>query len=101
MSPLICAIAITKQTLSIPARATPCFPVLEKNHDDTATVKALLHYAIAQNRCRVLVHPEWGTAVYPGILISEAPPSVLKWMIENIAPLHDWKLKELAADCAG
>lgn len=65
----------------------------KKNHDDTATVKALLQYAIVQNKCRVLVHPEWGTAVYPSILISEAPPSIMEWIIKSIAPLHDWKLK--------
>jgi hypothetical protein len=60
-------------------------------HDDTAVVKALLHYPVIRNQCCVLVHPDWGMAVYPGILISEAPPFVIEWVIKAIAPLHDWK----------
>jgi hypothetical protein len=62
-------------------------------HDDTAVVKALLSYPVIKNKCRVLVHPDWGTAVYPGILISQAPPFFIEWVIRSIAPLHDWKMK--------
>lgn len=60
-------------------------------HDDTATVKALLNYPIVRNKCRVLVHPNWGTAVYPGVLISEAPPIVIEWMFKTIAKVHGWR----------
>jgi hypothetical protein len=63
-------------------------------HDDTAAVKALLHYPVIQNKCRLLVHPNWGMAVYPGILISQAPPIIIEWVIKSIAPLHDWKIKD-------
>ncbi|WP_017318079.1 methylmalonic aciduria and homocystinuria type D protein [Mastigocladopsis repens] len=62
-------------------------------HDDTAAVKALLSYPVIQNKCRVLVHPHWGMAVYPSILISQAPPIIIEWVIRSIAPLHDWKMK--------
>lgn len=62
-------------------------------HDDTAAVKALLRYPVIQNKCRVLIHPSWGMAVYPGILLSQAPPLLIEWVIRSIAPLHGWKMK--------
>jgi hypothetical protein len=60
-------------------------------HDDTAVVKALLGYPIIQNKCRVLVHPHWGAAVYPSIIVSEAPPLIIESVVKSIAPLHGWK----------
>lgn len=70
------------------------YPILsrpgEMPHDDTATVKALLNYPIIYNRCRVLVHPDWGTAVYPGIMISTAPPQKIMVMMRNVARTFGW-----------
>ncbi|BAY64783.1 MULTISPECIES: methylmalonic aciduria and homocystinuria type D protein [Calothrix] len=60
-------------------------------HDDTAVVKALLHYPIIKNKCRMLVHPNWGTAVYPSTIISEAPPITIEWAIKTIAAMHGWQ----------
>jgi Methylmalonic aciduria and homocystinuria type D protein len=60
-------------------------------HDDTAVVKALLGYPIIKNKCRVVLHPHWGTAVYPGILISSAPPVMIEWMLKTVAKLHGWQ----------
>ncbi|MFN6475663.1 methylmalonic aciduria and homocystinuria type D protein [Nostoc sp. DedQUE07] len=60
-------------------------------HDDTAVVKALLNYPVIKNRCRVLVHPNWGAAVYPSILISEAPPILIEWVTKGVASMHGWK----------
>lgn len=60
-------------------------------HDDTAVVKALLDYPIIKNKCRVLVHPHWGSAVYPSILLSQASLIIIEQAIGCIAPLHDWK----------
>ncbi len=60
-------------------------------HDDTAVVKALLGYPVIENKCRVLVHPQWRMAVYPSILISAASPIIIEWIIKSIAPLHGWK----------
>ncbi|MBF2062996.1 MAG: methylmalonic aciduria and homocystinuria type D protein [Calothrix sp. C42_A2020_038] len=60
-------------------------------HDDTAVVKALLGYPIIKNKCRVVLHPNWGTSVYPGILISEAPPVMIEWMLRTVACLHGWE----------
>ncbi len=61
-------------------------------HNDTAVVKALLNYPVIQNKCRVLVHPDWGMAVYPSILISVAPPIMIECVTTSIAPLHDWNI---------
>lgn len=60
-------------------------------HDDTAVVKALLKYPLICNKCRVLIHPKWGTAVYPGILISAAPQIIIARTIKSIATLHSWE----------
>ncbi|AKG23055.1 methylmalonic aciduria and homocystinuria type D protein [Calothrix sp. 336/3] len=59
-------------------------------HDDAAAVKALLGYPAIQNRCRVLVHPQWGTAIYPSAMISIAPPFMIEWVTKSIGSLHGW-----------
>jgi hypothetical protein len=59
-------------------------------HDDTATVKALLHYPIIRNKCRVLIHPQWGISIYPSIFISTAEPTLIELVIKSIAPTHGW-----------
>jgi Methylmalonic aciduria and homocystinuria type D protein len=75
----------------------PCtgYPLLSHSgvipHNDTAVVKALLKYPVIKNKCCVLVHPTWGTAVYPSIFISEAPPIIIESMTKAIAPMHGWK----------
>ncbi|MBW4649592.1 MAG: methylmalonic aciduria and homocystinuria type D protein [Kastovskya adunca ATA6-11-RM4] len=60
-------------------------------HDDTAVVNALLGFPITYNRCTVLEHPTWGSAVYPGTLMSSASPEVIKPILKAIAALHGWK----------
>lgn len=60
-------------------------------HNDTAVVKALLNYPVVKNKCCMLVHPIWGTAVYPSILISEAPPPIIESVTKVISPLHGWE----------
>lgn len=62
-------------------------------HDDTAVVKALLQYPIICNQCRVLIHPKWGAAVYPSILISAASQIIIVRTIQSIASLHGWEEK--------
>ncbi len=63
-------------------------------HDDTAVVKALLNYPLIYNNCRVLVHPQWGMAVYPSVLISVASPPMIELVLKSIASLHGWKEEE-------
>lgn len=60
-------------------------------HNDTAVVKALLQYPVLKNKCCVLVHPTWGTAVYPSIFISTAPPIILELAIKSVALMHGWQ----------
>ncbi len=59
-------------------------------HNDTAVVKDLLNYPRIKNKCCVLIHPLWGAAVYPSILISVAPPIIIETVTKDIAPLHGW-----------
>ena len=71
------------------------YPLLSRpgqtSHDDTAAVKALLKYPMICNKCRVLIHPEWGTAVYPSILISAAPKITIAQAMQSNAILHGWE----------
>ncbi|OCQ97101.1 hypothetical protein BCD64_16085 [Nostoc sp. MBR 210] len=60
-------------------------------HNDTAVVKALLGYPVIKNKCCVLLHPSWGTAVYPSILISAAPPTLIEFVVKEIACQHGWE----------
>lgn len=60
-------------------------------HDDTAVIKALLDFPIVQNSCSVLEHPSWGSAVYPGILMSSASGQVIKNVLKKVAVQHSWK----------
>ena len=59
-------------------------------HDDTAVAQALLKYPTIENKCHVLVHPQWGTAVYPSVMLSEAPPDIIESVTKAIAPMHGW-----------
>lgn len=71
-------------------------PPGEIRHDDTAVVKALLGFPVIRNRCRVLRHPLWGTAVYPSTLFTSAPPNVINPVLKRVGLQHGWK--ELNAD---
>ena len=59
-------------------------------HDDTAVVKALLGFPIVDNSCSVLEHPSWGSAVYPGILMSSASEQVIKNVLKKVAVQLCW-----------
>lgn len=66
-------------------------------HDDIAVVKALLGLPIIHNSCRILEHHEWGTAVYPSIMISSASPTIIKSILKRVATQHGWKQQK--TDC--
>lgn len=59
-------------------------------HDDTAVVQALLGFPIIRNRCRVLEHPDWGTAVYPSTLLTSAPPKVIMPVLKSVGKQQGW-----------
>jgi Methylmalonic aciduria and homocystinuria type D protein len=56
----------------------------EIRHDDVAAVAAILEWEIAAaGNCRAIVHPQWGTAIYPGIILSTASLSVLQSFLQD------------------
>ncbi|MGB3237821.1 MAG: methylmalonic aciduria and homocystinuria type D protein [Geitlerinemataceae cyanobacterium] len=62
----------------------------EIRHDDVAAVAAILGWEIAAaGNCRAIVHPQWGTAVYPGIILSTASLPVLQSVLQDPMSLRD------------
>jgi len=59
-------------------------------HDDSAVVQALLGFSVIHNSCSLLEHPVWGSAVYPGILMSSASPQAIKSILKRFAVQHGW-----------
>ncbi|MBD2019644.1 methylmalonic aciduria and homocystinuria type D protein [Leptolyngbya sp. FACHB-36] len=52
--------------------------------DDVAVVRSCLGYPILdRNGCSVLLHPAWGSAVYPSTIVSSAAPDVLDAVFER------------------
>lgn len=52
--------------------------------DDVAVISACLNYPrIKIQDCTILLHPEWGTAVYPSILLSSAKPALLELVTKS------------------
>ncbi|NCJ08109.1 methylmalonic aciduria and homocystinuria type D protein [Synechococcales cyanobacterium C] len=55
--------------------------------DDVAVVQSLLGYPfLPQGQCHVLAHPQWGTAVFPSVLVSTAPPEQLAAVVQTACP---------------
>ncbi|WP_013334520.1 methylmalonic aciduria and homocystinuria type D protein [Gloeothece verrucosa] len=53
-----------------------------QSHDDCQVIHQLRQIPIIkQNLCKSLDHPSWGTAVYPGVLMSLAPASKIQPLI--------------------
>lgn len=77
------------------------YPLLSRSgqisHDDSAVVKALLGLPMVHNNCRTLEHHEWGTAVYPSIMMSSASPTTIKSVLKRVAIQHGWKQQQ--TDC--
>lgn len=54
--------------------------------DDVAVVQASLDYPLTeQGGCAVIEHPDWGSAVYPSILISSAAIEVLAEVVSSLS----------------
>jgi len=46
--------------------------------DDVAVVQSVLGYPLVPSgECRLVEHPIWGCGVFPSVVVSSAPPSVL------------------------
>jgi hypothetical protein len=46
--------------------------------DDVAVVRSCLGYStVASHGCSLILHPQWGSSVYPSTLLSSAPPEIV------------------------
>lgn len=62
--------------------------------DDVAVAATCLGYASHRcHGCSVLVHPAWGHAVYPAILVSSAPPDVLEQIASTTLAEGGWMVQ--------
>jgi hypothetical protein len=66
-----------------PRSGSPLFSSPGKiRHDDVAAVSFGLGFEIsAVGNCRAIIHPQWGTAVYPGTILSAALLPFLKSLL--------------------
>ena len=56
--------------------------------DDVAVVRSCLGYPSSSSHgCSVVVHPTWGSSVYPSTLVSSAPPQTVQWVSQATNPL--------------
>ncbi len=63
------------------------FPVLSLagslRLDDVAVVQSCLGYPTCDRwGCLIILHPTWGSAVYPSILVSSAPPAAVERLLQ-------------------
>lgn len=80
-----CAIAAELQDqgyhadLFDPKTGLPTLSQAGRAIDDVAVVRASLGYATMEiDGCSILLHPHWGNAVYPAVLVSSAVPTVVE-----------------------
>ena len=64
------------------------YPLLSRPGDmtlsDTTVVRDLLGFDVVKQKCSLLVHPEWGTAIYPSTIVTSAPLEVLEPLLQNL-----------------
>jgi hypothetical protein len=47
-------------------------------------MQALLHYRVLNaGFCKILLHPKWGSAVYPASMFTTAPPHVVEALLKQ------------------
>ncbi len=55
--------------------------------DDVAVVQSLLGYpCVPHGECHVLMHPQWGSAVFPSVLVTTAAPTELEAVVQTVCP---------------
>ncbi|MDJ0687774.1 MAG: methylmalonic aciduria and homocystinuria type D protein [Xenococcaceae cyanobacterium MO_188.B32] len=64
------------------------YPLLSRPGDmtlnDIALVKDLLGFNVVKQECSLLVHPEWGTAIYPSTIVTSASPEILQPFLPDL-----------------
>ena len=53
-------------------------------HSDVAAVRAALGYDLIPGECAAISHPDWGTAVYPSVIISTAEREAIESAIATL-----------------
>lgn len=69
-----------------PRTGLPLFSQPGQIHlDDVAVVQFCLGYSTLERQgCSILLHPLWGSAVYPSILLSSATPPILEQVSQEV-----------------
>ncbi len=68
-----------------PKTGLPMLSQAGRSMDDVAVVRACLGYGTMEiDGCDILLHPEWGDAVYPAVLVSSAVPTVLEQVASRV-----------------
>lgn len=67
------------------------FPLLSRpgslRLDDVAVARSCLGYPFTRCQgCSVILHPTWGSAVYPSTLLSSAEPSLVETVVRSLPP---------------
>lgn len=85
--PLVCQLRDRDVLTDIidPRSGYPLFSSPGKiRHDDVAAVSFGLGFNLSEvGNCRAIVHPKWGTAVYPGTILSTALLPMLQSFLED------------------
>lgn len=68
----------------------------DKSHDDVAAVSTLLGFPITVGNCSYITHPQWGTAVYPGILMASGTPDAIATALRQVALCQGWQARQKA-----
>ena len=55
---------------------------------DTTVVRDLLGFEVIKQQCSLLIHPQWGTAIYPSTIVTSAPLEVITQFVEKINPTY-------------
>jgi hypothetical protein len=68
-----------------PKTGLPMLSQAGRSMDDVAVVSACLGYGTMEiDGCSILLHPEWGSAVYPAVLVSSAVPTVVERVASRV-----------------
>jgi hypothetical protein len=70
-----------------PRSGLPIFSQAGLQLDDVAVIQACLDYPIAHSHgCAVILHPLWGSAVYPATIVSSADPALVETVLKTLPP---------------
>jgi hypothetical protein len=59
-----------------------------KVYSEVDGVELLLRYrCVNAGMCKILLHPQWGGAVYPATLFTDAPFTIVEEILKNLYPI--------------